>query len=524
MSSSTAAAEAVARAKAIAARLSGTVVTSTMPASMPTIASTAGKDGENPAGKRKRWGVMPEAAGAANGAGAVATALPGLSEAALEAAKKQKLATEPTEKRLWVSSTRSEKPISHFVAFLTPKLHDIVEAINKEAAEKPQLEQAPQAKQKDAKSSKLFAIELRGRGSLAKPPLPGMPEEPLHIMLLGLPDAITRAEPIVEGLLFDAENAPLEQPLPESEEQRLQQLLSYEGALTVLPTSSTRNGHGHHSTSAYRPASVAMLIGQANMSPEDAIALVQGGGGAGLEEQVGVPNGIVGFIIGRGGENIASMQARTGCKVQIQKEHELQPGQTQRLITLQAMRQESIDECRVLIENMVQERVQASGRGPGGGGGSGGGGPKEVRVQDALAVGHELVQVEIPDADVGLIIGKMGSTIKSIQEQSGASIQVPQAGNADNPSVRTVSITHPTEQGANFAKQLIEDLLKSKPSYAGGGGGGGGGHHQGQVTVQVPVSNQLDELSVICSESLHSIPVFRAVSCPFSLFFTADSR
>ncbi|KAI2497056.1 hypothetical protein MHU86_17426 [Fragilaria crotonensis] len=37
-----------------------------------------------------------------------------------------------------------------------------------------------------------------------------------------------------------------------------------------------------------------------------------------------------------GGESIASMQARAGCKVQIQK-NEMQPGQTQRVITLQLL-------------------------------------------------------------------------------------------------------------------------------------------------------------------------------------------
>jgi far upstream element-binding protein len=472
-SSSTAAAEAVARARAIAARLSGTV-----PTGNPSVTTVAeGQDSEHTGGKRKRWGVMPETAAAGNGNGngvgngttGAGAELPGLSEAA----KRQKLATEPTEKRLWVMSTSSEKPISHFVAFLTPKLLEIEQAINQEMAE-----HKPETTAKDAK----FAIQLRGRGSSRPPPLPGTPELPLHIMLLGLPDAITRAEPIVEPLLFDAENAPLEQPLPETEEQlqlqqqqqqQQQQQISYEGALTV-----SRNG------SSYRPTSMAQLLGQG-----DTLATIQGG--QGLEEDVRVPNGVVGFIIGRGGENIASMQARTGCKVQIQKEHELQPGQTQRVITLQAMRQEQIDECRALIENMVQERVQASGRGGPGGGGSSGG-PKDGRVQDALAGGHELVQVEIPDADVGLIIGKMGSTIKSIQEQSGASIQVPQSGNADNPQMRTVSITHPTEQGAMYAKQMIEDLLKSKPSYAGGGGGGGGGQGGGQqFSIQVPVSTQL---------------------------------
>jgi KH domain len=70
------------------------------------------------------------------------------------------------------------------------------------------------------------------------------------------------------------------------------------------------------SSEGYRPAPVASLIHNTGIAV----------GATLLEEQIGVPNGIVGFIIGRGGESIASMQARTGCKVQIQKENEMQPG------------------------------------------------------------------------------------------------------------------------------------------------------------------------------------------------------
>jgi hypothetical protein len=39
-------------------------------------------------------------------------------------------------------------------------------------------------------------------------------------------------------------------------------------------------------------------------------------------------------------------------------------------------------------------------------------------------------------------------------------------GNPDNPLVRTLQISHATEQGAQYAKQRIEDILKSKPSFA----------------------------------------------------------
>lgn len=189
--------------------------------------------------------------------------------------------------------------------------------------------------------------------------------------------------------------------------------------------------------------------------------------------------------IGRGGETIKSMQARSGCKVQIQKEHELQPGQTERVITLQALTQESIEDCRGIIEKIVMERVTASGGGnragsmTGGsvaghygqqaaGVGGGGGGRMDntaTKVQEAVAEGHKLVQVDVPDADVGLVIGKGGVTIKFIQSSTGSNVHIPHSANTgegSDPSVRTVSITCPTQEGADSAKIQIEQILQNK--------------------------------------------------------------
>jgi len=45
-------------------------------------------------------------------------------------------------------------------------------------------------------------------------------------------------------------------------------------------------------------------------------------------------------------------------------------------------------------------------------------------------------QVSVPNHTVGLIIGKQGSTIKMIQDQSGAHIQVPREPDAGNPNTR----------------------------------------------------------------------------------------
>jgi far upstream element-binding protein len=57
------------------------------------------------------------------------------------------------------------------------------------------------------------------------------------------------------------------------------------------------------------------------------------------------------------------------------------------------------------------------------------------------------------------------ATIKSIQEQTGATIQVPKQGNTENPALRTLQITHPDQQGALLAKEMVENVLKTKPGY-----------------------------------------------------------
>ena len=74
-------------------------------------------------------------------------------------------------------------------------------------------------------------------------------------------------------------------------------------------------------------------------------------------------------------------------------------------------------------------------------------------------------------------------TIKSIQDETGASIQVPKIGDPGNPSVRTLQITHPNQQGANQARERIQAVLASKPSFA-------GGLQQEQTSITIPIPDQ----------------------------------
>ena len=324
-------------------------------------------------------------------------------------------------------------------------------------------------------------ISIRGKGSKGSEVVPGQPEEPLHVLLEGKQENVNNAERLVRELLEDSEAA---------DKEKARQLGS------MNPTDDTNGASGAGGGgSGYTPKPVSQILG--GMSGSTALsAYGPGVGETQVEEKIGIPNGVVGFIIGRGGESITSMQRRTGCRVQIQKEHEMAPGTAQRVITLTASTPEAIAACRAIIENMVKERMIANAatqQSSSGGGttippmGPGNNATAQMMVlQKALSEGQAHVTIQVPDADVGLIIGKGGMQIRNIQERSGANIQIPQVADADNPAVRTVNITHPNKEGGEFAKQMISEILATKMNTPDAMGGPRVG--AGDTTIQVNVS------------------------------------
>lgn len=310
-------------------------------------------------------------------------------------------------------------------------------------------------------------ISIRGKGSTSNNnEMPGKPEEALHVLLEGNQENVDNAEKLVSELLNDSEKA-------QAEKDRQLALVSA----------------GSGGASTYTPKPVAQLLGLNGAGHYGPVA-----GGEVIEEKIGIPNGFVGFIIGKGGESITSMQRKSGCRVQIQKEHEMDPGSTQRIITLTASTQEAISMCRGIIEDMVLERnrlnqEQNGSRGGGSGPGANAAG-QAAQLQIALSQGHAHVTVKVPNNDVGLVIGKGGMNIRQIQERSGANVQIPPGPDADNPMIRTVNITHQQMEGADFAKTLVEEVLSSKMNNHGGGSYGGGGQTPGGISVQVQIPDK----------------------------------
>jgi far upstream element-binding protein len=391
--------EALARAKAIAAKLSGTAT-----------------DTSN-SNKRSRWGLAPGTSSDApvGGGGTTGSNKRSNTEDGAEKATK----------RVWISTTE-ERPAAHFRAYLNPRFPDLLAQLDKDG---------------DVECT----MELQGRGSGGKPPLPGMPLEPLHVSLEGTSAQLSQAEALVDSLLQEAETAPVEEEAirldKEAEENKKYQ----------LATVGSNGG-----TSAYRPASVALLIGQA-ANPEVHLAT----DGPWIETSIEVPSGLVGYIIGKGGENVARVQAQTGARLQIQREVDLLPGQTTRTISISAPTEQAASDCQRFIENIVAEKSRQIGVGQSSSSASSSSLNKDMqRVQEAINAGHEHIIVKVPDEDVGLVIGKGGATIKSLQERTGASVQV--LSNSDADGMRQVHVTHPETAGAMQVKTMIEDILKSK--------------------------------------------------------------
>ncbi|GMN35963.1 hypothetical protein TIFTF001_005654 [Ficus carica] len=97
-------------------------------------------------------------------------------------------------------------------------------------------------------------------------------------------------------------------------------------------------------------------------------------------------------------------------------------------------------------------------------------------------------KIEIPNGRVGVIIGKGGETIKYLQLQSGAKIQVTRDMDADlNSATRMVELMGAPEQ-ISKAEQLINDVLAGAESGGQGMVARRGGGHAGseQFVMQIP--------------------------------------
>ncbi|XP_029545756.1 far upstream element-binding protein 2 isoform X1 [Salmo trutta] len=197
-----------------------------------------------------------------------------------------------------------------------------------------------------------------------------------------------------------------------------------------------------------------------------------------MTEEYRVPDGMVGLIIGRGGEQINKIQQDSGCKVQIAPGEQLDSGgMPERSVSLTG-NPDAIAKAKMFLDEIVSR-----GRGA----------PSSSFHESTNGQSGSMQEMMIPAGKAGLIIGKGGETIKQLQERAGVKMILIQDGsqppNMDKP-LRIIGDPYKVQQ----AKELVNEILRERDhagfgdrnsfgNQMGGGGGGGGG---GGMDVPVP--------------------------------------
>ncbi|KAM9441219.1 far upstream element-binding protein 3 isoform 1-T1 [Clarias gariepinus] len=179
----------------------------------------------------------------------------------------------------------------------------------------------------------------------------------------------------------------------------------------------------------------------------------------GVSTEVPVPRFAVGIVIGRNGEMIKKIQNDAGVRIQFKPDDGISPERV-----AQVMGQP--DRCQHAV-HLINELVHTAQERDGFGGALGPRGRGRGRADWNLAPGAlQEVTYTIPADKCGLVIGKGGETIKNINQQSGAHVELQRNPplNTD-PNVRIFSIRG-TPQQMEVARQLIDEKIGA-PGMAG---------------------------------------------------------
>jgi len=320
-------------------------------------------------------------------------------------------------------------------------------------------------------------IYIRGKGS-KKDEDSSTETEELHVLIEGSQSQVEAAKREVGVILFNPQEA------MKIKTDQLRDLAHSKAQDSA--GAGTGGGYGGYGSGGYHGAAAAGGVDgdtgtghpQSNPSwgygapvdPNEKMAVVQ------------CPNNLVGKLIGRGGDTIQRLQAESGARMIVAKENEMKPGDTLRDVVCRG-EEKAVASLVRAVEALIQEQLNANDR-FGSGIGSGANGNSSPRASGANAGGGSqqareldhpfIMKLAIPNEKVGLVIGRAGSTIRMIQESSGATIQVPSAADTDNASQRTLTIGGNSPQVLEAAQLSISRTIQPSGSAATGAGGGPG--------------------------------------------------
>uniref|UniRef100_A0A8C5BF94 Far upstream element (FUSE) binding protein 1 n=1 Tax=Gadus morhua TaxID=8049 RepID=A0A8C5BF94_GADMO len=174
------------------------------------------------------------------------------------------------------------------------------------------------------------------------------------------------------------------------------------------------------------------------------------------------------IVIGRGGEQISRMQQESGCKIQIAPDS---GGMPDRSVTLTGS-PDAIQAAKRLLTEIVEK------------------GRPTPAFHHNEGPGMSVQEIMVPASKAGLVIGKGGETIKSLQERAGVKMVMiqegPQNTGADKP-LRISGEAFKVQQAKELVMELIRDQgFREQRGEYGSRLGGGDSLDWFLLTVPVP--------------------------------------
>uniref|UniRef100_A0A8C2ZIP7 KH-type splicing regulatory protein n=1 Tax=Cyclopterus lumpus TaxID=8103 RepID=A0A8C2ZIP7_CYCLU len=189
------------------------------------------------------------------------------------------------------------------------------------------------------------------------------------------------------------------------------------------------------------------------------------GGGGGID--VTVPRHSVGVVIGRSGEMIKKIQSDAGVKIQFKPDDGTGPEKIAHIMG-------PPDQCQHAA-SIITDLLQSI-RGPQGpGGGMSPDGRGRGRGQGNWGPPGGEMTFSIPAHKCGLVIGRGGENVKSINQQTGAFVEISRQPPPNGDPNFKMFIIRGSPQQIDHAKQLIEEKIEVFGGGPGPGGPGPGG-------------------------------------------------
>uniref|UniRef100_A0A0N4Z175 KH domain-containing protein n=1 Tax=Parastrongyloides trichosuri TaxID=131310 RepID=A0A0N4Z175_PARTI len=166
-----------------------------------------------------------------------------------------------------------------------------------------------------------------------------------------------------------------------------------------------------------------------------------------------IPASAVGAIIGKGGETMRNLKNDSGCRVHMSKNQEVYHGTNERICLVKGKIDASMKVMNVIIDK-IKEKADANA-------------PSDNYDLKGVERG-KMMKLLVPNTSAGMVIGKSGSNIKEIRDNTGANIQVyPKAGSAEakTSTERVVTIGHDNRDVLLDAVKRVLEKVAQDPLH-----------------------------------------------------------